>query len=60
MRLIRFENKSGEVCHGTPKTIGMARRVRGHIFGKFNETDEELEIAKLLAPSFHHKFFASD
>jgi 2-keto-4-pentenoate hydratase/2-oxohepta-3-ene-1,7-dioic acid hydratase in catechol pathway len=50
VEVIRFKDRVGTVCYGTPQTNGTARKIQGNIFSEFVSTDEEVEISKILAP----------
>jgi 2-keto-4-pentenoate hydratase/2-oxohepta-3-ene-1,7-dioic acid hydratase in catechol pathway len=50
MKIIRYQNPSGQIEYGTLDPAGKAFKLRGDIFDKPEVTKETANVAKLLAP----------
>lgn len=50
MRIIRFEDETGQIRLGEEDTEGRARLLTGDLFGDLQQTGEPVGVAKLLAP----------
>jgi len=45
MKIIRYQDSSGRICHGAD-----GRRIEGDVFGQHTVTTEKADVQKLLAP----------
>jgi len=50
MKIVRYKNPTGQICHGAQQPSGETFRIEGDIFSSFRATTEPAQIAKLLAP----------
>jgi 2-keto-4-pentenoate hydratase/2-oxohepta-3-ene-1,7-dioic acid hydratase in catechol pathway len=50
MKIIRYQNSSGEIFYGAQQPSGETLRIAGDIFSDFKVTGERAQIAKVLAP----------
>jgi 2-keto-4-pentenoate hydratase/2-oxohepta-3-ene-1,7-dioic acid hydratase in catechol pathway len=50
MRIIRYQNPSGEVFYGAEQPSGETSRLEGDIFSTYRVADERAQIGRLLAP----------
>lgn len=50
MKIIRYQNPSGQTFYGAQQASGETVRIEGDIFSNFRATTEPAQIAKLLAP----------
>jgi len=50
MKIIRFLDSDGKICWGEPQEDNTANVIEGDIFGKFNVSDQNVSVEKLLAP----------
>jgi 2-keto-4-pentenoate hydratase/2-oxohepta-3-ene-1,7-dioic acid hydratase in catechol pathway len=50
MKIIRYRESSGEICHAAEMGSGKYAKIRGDIFGRFEVTGEAAQVAKVLAP----------
>lgn len=50
MKIIRYQEPSGEIHHAAEIADGNHAKIRGDIFGEFEVTSEPARVAKLLAP----------
>ncbi len=50
MKIIRYQNKQGEIHYGALTAGGQTEEIKGDIFGKFEVTGKKVEPHKLLAP----------
>jgi 2-keto-4-pentenoate hydratase/2-oxohepta-3-ene-1,7-dioic acid hydratase in catechol pathway len=50
MKIIRYQDSRGNVCHGALQSDGSALKLAGNIFDSPKLTDEKADVAKLLAP----------
>jgi len=50
MKIIRYQDSSGNIRYGALRADGGALLIEGDIFGDFAVTDQPAEMAKLLAP----------
>jgi 2-keto-4-pentenoate hydratase/2-oxohepta-3-ene-1,7-dioic acid hydratase in catechol pathway len=50
MKIIRYQNSSGQVFYGAEQPSGETFRIEGGIFSEYHVTQEPAQIAKLLAP----------
>lgn len=50
MRIVRYRNSAGAIEYGAPSVDGTVRELRGSIFGAFEPTGSNADVAKVLAP----------
>lgn len=50
MRIIRYQDTQGNTGHAAEQADGRAFAIDGDVFGAFQATDREVQVAKLLAP----------
>jgi 2-keto-4-pentenoate hydratase/2-oxohepta-3-ene-1,7-dioic acid hydratase in catechol pathway len=50
MKIVRYQNPSGQIYYGAQQSSGETVRIEGDIFSNFRATDEPAQVAKLLAP----------
>src|ERR1700677_2805904 len=50
MKIIRYQNSSGQVFYGAQQPSGETLRIEGDIFSKYQVTKEPAQISQLLAP----------
>ncbi len=50
MKIIRYQNSSGQISYGAQQPSGETMRIAGDIFSDFKITNEPAQITKLLAP----------
>lgn len=50
MKIIRYQDFSGAVQHGSLRPDGTAERLTGALLGELTATGEDADVAKLLAP----------
>jgi len=50
MKIVRFQEATGPVQYGRRHDDGKVTRIAGDVFGKFSDTGEAAQVAKLLAP----------
>jgi Domain of unknown function (DUF2437) len=50
MRIVRYQNQSGQIEYGALNASGSIFKLRGDIFERPEMTDESAKVAKLLAP----------
>lgn len=50
MKIIRFQDSTGAVHHGSLKPDGTTARIEGEVPGDFRVTGEAADVSKLLAP----------
>lgn len=50
MKIIRYADASGEVCHGRLLPDGSVERLEGDLFGELKPTGEPGKVARVLAP----------
>ena len=50
MKIIRYQNKQGEIHHASLSPSGQAEEIKGDILGKFEVTGKKVHPDKLLAP----------
>jgi 2-keto-4-pentenoate hydratase/2-oxohepta-3-ene-1,7-dioic acid hydratase in catechol pathway len=50
MKIIRYQDASGNINHAAQQPDGSARRIEGDIFGVHRVTNEAADVKKLLAP----------
>ena len=50
MKIIRYQDPSGEIFYGAQQVSGETVRVTGDIFSKYQATNKRANIARLLAP----------
>jgi 2-keto-4-pentenoate hydratase/2-oxohepta-3-ene-1,7-dioic acid hydratase in catechol pathway len=50
MKIIRYQNTSGQIFYGAQQPSGETLRIAGDIFSEFQVTKELAQIAKILAP----------
>lgn len=50
MQIVRFLNADGRIGYGEPSGPNLARVISGDIFGSFEVSNDEQEVAKRLAP----------
>jgi 2-keto-4-pentenoate hydratase/2-oxohepta-3-ene-1,7-dioic acid hydratase in catechol pathway len=50
MKIIRFQDASGNIAHAAEQPDGSALVIEGDIFGSHRVTDRKADVAKLLAP----------
>lgn len=50
MKIIRFQDASGNIAHASQQADGSALVIEGDIFGSYRVTDRKADVAKLLAP----------
>lgn len=50
MRIIRVIDSKDAICYAQQLETGTALRIEGDIFGKFNVTDQKVEVKKILSP----------
>lgn len=50
MRILRYQDPTGNVRYGSGRTDGTANQIKGDILGDFEVTGEPARITKLLAP----------
>lgn len=50
MKLIRYQDSLGTIHFGAKQSDGSAKRIEGDIFDEFTVTDDNADVAKLLAP----------
>src|SRR5512143_1696738 len=58
MRIIRFQDRAGNVTIGEPVDAKTAKGLRGDLFGRLEPTDETVPIAKMLPPVDPPNLFA--
>ena len=50
MKIVRFQDASGSIHHGNQHADGTVTRITGSILGSFEDSGEQVPVAKLLAP----------
>jgi 2-keto-4-pentenoate hydratase/2-oxohepta-3-ene-1,7-dioic acid hydratase in catechol pathway len=50
MKIIRYQDSSGEIHYGCQHDNGSATQLSGNIFGEYEDTGAAADVAKLLAP----------
>jgi 2-keto-4-pentenoate hydratase/2-oxohepta-3-ene-1,7-dioic acid hydratase in catechol pathway len=50
MKIIRYEDTTGNIAYAAQRPDGSARRIEGDIFGEHRLTNEPADVHKLLAP----------
>jgi len=50
MKIIRYQNPSGQIFYGAQQPSGETLRIAGDIFSEYQVTNEPAQIAKILAP----------
>ena len=50
MKIIRYQNSSGQILYGAQQPSGETFRITGDIFSEFKVTNERVQISKILAP----------
>ena len=50
MRIIRHKDEAGQICYSAQQNDGVALRIIGDIFGKYEVTNTTRKVAKVLAP----------
>jgi 2-keto-4-pentenoate hydratase/2-oxohepta-3-ene-1,7-dioic acid hydratase in catechol pathway len=50
MKIIRYQNSSGQIFYGAQQPSGETFRITGDIFSEYQATKEPVQIAKILAP----------
>ncbi len=50
MRLIRYQDAAGAIHYGAQQPDGIACRIDGDIYGAHHVTDDQADVARLLAP----------
>jgi 2-keto-4-pentenoate hydratase/2-oxohepta-3-ene-1,7-dioic acid hydratase in catechol pathway len=50
MRIIRHKDEAGQICYSAQQNDGVALRIVGDIFGKYEVTNTASKVNKLLAP----------
>ncbi len=50
MKLLRYQDASGNIRHAAEQPDGSALRIEGDIYGSYQITSERAQIAKLLSP----------
>ena len=50
MKIIRYQNLSGQIFYGAQQPSGETLRIAGDIFSEYQVTKEPAQIAKILAP----------
>ncbi len=50
MKIIRYQDASGEIHYGCQQNDGSATRLNGDIYGEYSDSGEAADVAKLLAP----------
>src|SRR5580698_6534208 len=50
MKIIRYQNSSGQISYGAEQPSGQTVRIEGDIFSNYRATNEPAQISKLLAP----------
>lgn len=50
MKIIRYQNPSGEIHYGARQTSGEIFRINGDIFSEYQATNERAQVSKILAP----------
>jgi 2-keto-4-pentenoate hydratase/2-oxohepta-3-ene-1,7-dioic acid hydratase in catechol pathway len=50
MKIIRYQDTEGRIHHACKQADGSILRIEGDIFGHFSVTNEEAQLARLLAP----------
>ncbi len=50
MRIIRFLDENGEMCHGTDLKDGTATLLKGELFDEIRETGKRAKVEKILSP----------
>ncbi|MHB0938871.1 MAG: fumarylacetoacetate hydrolase family protein [Armatimonadota bacterium] len=50
MKIIRYQDRLGNIQYGAQQADGSALRIEGDIFGEFTVTEQPAEVLKLLAP----------
>jgi len=50
MKIIRYQDRLGNIQYGAQQADGGALRIEGDIFGEFTVTEQPAEMLKLLAP----------
>jgi 2-keto-4-pentenoate hydratase/2-oxohepta-3-ene-1,7-dioic acid hydratase in catechol pathway len=50
MKIIRFQNSSGQIEYGVQDSAGKAFKLRGDIYASPEKTNEPADVSKLLAP----------
>jgi hypothetical protein len=50
MRIIRRLDETGQICYSAQQSDGIALRIAGEIFGKYEVTTRMSQVVKLLAP----------
>ena len=50
MKIVRYQNASGEISYGAEQASGEVVRIDGDVFSDFKATDERAQISKILAP----------
>src|ERR1700722_2977951 len=50
MKIIRYQNSTGEISWGAQQPSGETLRIKGDILSEFQVTTERVQITKLLAP----------
>jgi 2-keto-4-pentenoate hydratase/2-oxohepta-3-ene-1,7-dioic acid hydratase in catechol pathway len=50
MRIIRHKDEAGQICYSAQQNDGVALRIIGEIFGKYEVTNNTSKVTKVLAP----------
>ena len=50
MKIIRYQNPSGEIHYGAQQTSGEITRITGDIFSEYQATNERVKVSRILAP----------
>lgn len=50
MKIIRYRDAAGQIGYAWPQSKGQARKITGDIFGKYQITDDLVEVKEVLAP----------
>ncbi len=50
MKIVRFENESGQIALGAQQPDGRVTRIEGDLFGEFRDSGEPVSVAKILMP----------
>lgn len=50
MKIIRYQDSAGKICHGAEQPSGQTHRIEGDIFGAHRVTSEAAQVSRLLAP----------
>src|SRR6476661_4215006 len=50
MKIIRYQDPSGNIAHAAQQADGTALAIEGCIFGSYKVTGKKADVAKLLAP----------